>query len=385
MQEAYKEFVGAEAEPELSRRAALITLARVENYNDLNADTEAEGDEIFKAKTRELWKELVVSGRVSKLNEHGEPVIISETDSDGRAALGILQLAGINTKNVKYIAPGGFEEGNIHIDVGNQDGVVQEVEVAENGVMQPTKTAFIDHHGPRSKSDTSATLLAYETVKSLGLLEATRELDRLVEFVTQVDNRSFPNEKNYFKDSYKTVWGLERFMSFEKLYDFFKTGKSPLEVLSPDEIKQMGLEFASKKQEKSVRTSLRELEEMKQKGFAVQSPKYGLIAVDVVNRNKKSVEGGFTAAKAAGYGGYVIWSPQNESFFVSTQKPFQHALPQGKPIRETMWIKPKSDPAPLSVKLGDLLKIITDGNLRPMGELDKYIRDEKKGIISLRS
>ena len=53
-----------EPEREISRRAALITLARLENYRELWAETEQAGDELFLEKTRELWKDLVVHGKL---------------------------------------------------------------------------------------------------------------------------------------------------------------------------------------------------------------------------------------------------------------------------------------------------------------------------------
>lgn len=372
-------------EPELSRRAALITLARVENYSDLNAESLEAGDELFKQKTRELWKELMVSGRVGVDKKTGETYVAAETDLDGRCSLGMLSLAGRDVSKTKYVAPGQFEDGYIHFDTGNQDGLVVEVLINESGLIEPLKTAYIDHHSKDSKSDTSSTKIAYEAMVSLEMIGKSESLEKLINFVTQVDNRSFPKEKNYYKNSYKTVWGLERFMTFEQIYKYFSSGKSPLAELSKEEITGLGLAQVSEKSRDWINVSLRSLEEMRKGGLIVQSDKYGDIAIDIARNGKKNVPGGYVAAKSVGCGGYIIWSPEEQSFFISTTAPLQETFSQGKPIRETMWIKPRGDSEPLNIKLNEVLNILVGKNFKPRGELEKFLKEEKKGVVTLKS
>ncbi len=372
-------------EPELSRRAALITLARVKKYSELNAGSLEVGDELFKEKTRELWKELIVSGKVKVDKKTGETYVAAETDLDGRCSLGMLCLAGIDVSKAKYVAPGQFEDGYIHFDTGNKDGFSVEVLINEAGLIEPLKTAFMDHHSKDSKSDTSSTKIAYETMASLGMISKSESLEKLVNFVTQVDNRSFPKEKNYYKNSYKTVWGLERFMTFEQIYKYFSSGKSPLAELSKEEIAALGLSQVSEKSRDWINISLRSLDEMKKNGLIVNSAKYGDIAIDITKNGKKNVPGGYVAAKSQGCGAYIIWSPEEQSFFISTTVPLQETFAQGKPIRETMWIKPRGDNETLSTKLNDVLKILAGKNFQARGDLEKFLREERKGVVTLRT
>lgn len=101
---------------EMARKASEITLARIDNhqkynYQELWAETKQKGDEKFLKKTRELWKEFAISGVIGKEKKTGKNIILNYTDLDGRASLGLLNLAGINTKDIKYVAPGEFVPG----------------------------------------------------------------------------------------------------------------------------------------------------------------------------------------------------------------------------------------------------------------------------------
>ena len=109
---------------------------------------------------------------------------------------------------------------------------------------------------------------------------------------------------------------------------------------------------------------------MEREGFIVNSPRYGKIVVDI----ERSVPEAFRAAKASGAGGYLIWSPRNKSMFFSTvDKPIEGKLPQGRLIRETMWIKPPNDKQPLNMNLQEVLDVLTQGKVKPTGELAKYL------------
>jgi len=335
--------------------ASDITLSKMSNYYDLNADTLEEGDKKFNEKTRELWKDFAVHGIVGK-NKEGQTTLKNVTDLDGKCALAILGLAGIDTSNVSYVPPGSFEEGKINLDTGNKTGVV----LSEN-----KETVFFDHHGTDSKRDQSATKVVYETMIGLGLLEKVDYLDKMVEFVTQNDNRNFPNEDSYYKDSWRTVLGLQRFIKPEKLIEYFKAGRKPIENLSVDDLKSLGLEKGSEEQKRNLEQSLATLNEMLKDGFIVYTPQYGELVVDI---NKK-VAGGFQAAKAFGCGAYMIWSPNEQSFFITTVKPLKHEFKQGIKIRETMWIKNRTDGEPLKVSLQELITTMTDGKTRIRGKL----------------
>ncbi len=349
---------------DVSREAAKITLARVNTFDDLNVKTEAAGERKFHEQTRKLWDQFAVSGIV-KVEENGVRTIQNKTDLDGRSTLGIMRLAKLNTEDTIYVAPGDSIEGRINLDTGGRDGMV----VEDSG-----ETAFFDHHGPESKNDSSATQIAYETMTKLGLIKKEPWLDKLVTFITQMDNKTFPDAENYYLDSYRTMMGLSYRVDFKHLVDFFKAGRNPTELLSPHDIRQMGLRSVSEGQKETIQESEDKLKKMEHDGLIIDSPRYGLIAVDIGKR----IPGGVDAVKAYGCDGYLLWSPMTNSFFLSSTTPLERELPQGKRVRETMWIKPRTDETPLTTTLSEVLAVLTDNKLEPQGELKKYLDQEKK-------
>ncbi len=60
-------------------------------------------------------------------------------------------------------------------------------------------------------------------------------------------------------------------------------------------------------------------------------------------------------------------------FFSSVDTPIEEEFPQGRMVRETMWIKPRGDNQPLNMTLKEVLNILTQGELKPTGELAKYL------------
>jgi len=359
-----------------SRKAAMITLSAVRKFTDLNADDVEASDAKFYKLSKVLWKKLTVHGiyRDGKLMPY--------TDLDGDSALGLLKIAGIKTGKINYVKPGDFEQGRINIDTGNKDGLV----VEDSG-----DTAFMDHHDKESGSDTSATKITYEVLKSLGFLNKKDfgHLDRLVEFVTQADNKSFPDQEKYFQDSYRTVLGLQRFIKFPKLLQFFKDGGRPTEILDKVDLKELGLIYRnprgklinrSLEQKKIIDFSFDQLDRMKKNGFIVDSPDYGEIAVDV----GKKVPAGYDAAVANGCGAYIIWTPDTNSFFISTKKDLKHEFPKGKKIRDTMWIHNTSmeESDLFGLTLREVLMEITNNKLKESPKLKEYM-DEEEGEISV--
>jgi hypothetical protein len=349
---------------EISREAAKITINKVKKFEELNAPNKEEGEKKFLEKTRELWREFAVHGRLDVDKKTGQKTILNFSDLDGKTTLGLLKLAGLDTKDVKYVAPGDYISGRINLDTGNRHGLVLEGE----------GTVFFDHHGKESESNLSATAVTYEILTSLGLLEKKEYLDKMVQFVTQVDNRVYPDEEKYFKEGYRTVLGLQRFMQFKHLLDYFKAGRVPTDPLSDEDLSKMGLILKSNEQKKAIEESWKALQEMEKNGLIVDSEKYGEIAID----NGKKVIAGFDAIKAFGCGAYIIWSPKDDSFFVSSTTKLSDEFSQGRKVRESMWIKPRQDKIPLTIKLGDILNKMTDGKLKASGELLKILEKEKQ-------
>jgi len=67
-----------------------------------------------------------------------------------------------------------------------------DIEVREDG------TVIIDHHGERSAQHVSAMARTYDVLLKLGLLEQTEARDKLVQFITQIDNYDYPDAEHYF-------------------------------------------------------------------------------------------------------------------------------------------------------------------------------------------
>ena len=332
---------------ERSREAAKITLDKVSSWEDLNAATLEEADEKFKEATKEHWKEFAVSGVLQFDPKEGKQVLRPFTDLDGRAAVGILKEAGIDTSKLTYIRPGEYLQGAINLDTGDKFGVVYE---------EPTYTAYFDHHAPGTKEVTSTAEIVYNTMMELGMMEKSEAMDKLVKFVTDIDNRRLPAEE--FLRSGKTILGLQRALDFEKILTYFKDHESPTEELTPEEFQKYGLKEEAEKQQKTVDESMATLERMAQEGKVIDTA-YGQI---VVNANNELKVG--SSAAYVKYDGIINFTP-GKSFAVTlkekdiTEEEVKSRLGdkfQGKIIRGKMWIY--NDKEPLKVELEDMINAL---------------------------
>ena len=352
-------------EIELARKGAEITLYKITNYEELNAKTEQEGDEKFLQKTRELWKEFAVHGLVG-YDKEGHLTITNETDTDGKGCLLLMQLAGFDISDLKYIKHGDYAEDRIYFDVGEVHGVV---------LVDGGKKVFIDHHTDESGKESSVAQFTYELLKSTGLLKSEKYLDNLVDFVTKVDNKTYFSDEKSFRNSWRTIYGLYHYIDFPKIVEFFQAGVKPGEILSEENLKKFGLEDDSKRQAITIRESVKHMQRTEKGGLVVPSERFGKIVVDI----EKRVGAGFDAVRAFGYQTYLIWSPKSESFFItSNQRLDKEKIGQGKPVRGYMWIKPRGDGQPLTVKLADVLNLLTDGKFEPTLKLKEFIEKEQK-------
>lgn len=388
---------------ETSRQAAKLGLARIKAYDDLHAETVEESDRIFKEKTREFWQKIAVHGLFGGVDKEGRPVIKERSDLDGRCAVQLLGLAGFNIKDLRHVAKGGSFPGALNVDTGNRDGIVVETVEQE----EATVTAFADHHGKKSKRDTSATKIVYEALVGLGMLNEEEALNQLVNFVTQADNLLY--ESGGQEVSWRTMVGLQKEVEFKNLLKFFRAGKNPNKALSEEELREYHLKGQSEALKESILKSPPALKEMEEDGLIIDSPRYGRIAVDICglykdekepegggekttrveeesNTDKKHVPAGARAARVyngEGYIGiYMIWNPDQNSFFISSTngQEITDEFGQGENIRGTMLIKSIDDPTPLSLTLKEVLEKLTDGKLDPKGKLAVYLEEETKGM-----
>ena len=335
-----------------------------EGIKKLEGDTIKETNENFVNATRELWKDFTVHGII----ENNQ--LKSKTDLDGKAATGLLKLIGMDVHKLKYVTPGDYTEGAINLDTGRKGGVQYEDE---------TKTAFFDHHlENKNPEHISATDLVYKTIVKLDLLKNSKYLNeelpelkkkglikdpdhlrKLVEFVNRIDNKNFPDQEKYYKDSYNNMLGLSRFVTFPKLLQFFQDGRTPIEKLNMDDLVKYGFKYkegnklVNRQQERksAVTSSLEGLAEIEKDGYIVKSNKYGEIIID---RDGKVRDGADAAYSHNNCSVYIKW--KNTGFFISSKIPFDNSfvLSQGIKVRDTMYLKP-DDGQPLNIDLGEVL------------------------------
>lgn len=330
---------------EHSRSAAKITMDKVSSWEELNAATMEEGDKKFNEKTKELWKDFAVSGTLQFDPKEGKQVLRPFTDLDGKSAVGILDASGIDASNLKYIRPGEFLEGAINLDTGDKFGVVYE---------EPTYTAYFDHHAKGTKEVTSTAEIVYKTMVDLGMLEKSEAMDRLVKFVTDIDNRRLPAAE--FLKSGKTIVGVQRDLDLKKMLEYFKDHELPTDELTPEEFEKYGMRESSERQQKIVDESMATLERMEKEGKVIQT-KYGSV---VINENYELKTG--SSAAYVRHDGIINFTP-GKSFAVTLkekdldEKELSDRLGdkfQGKIIRGKMWIY--NDKEPLGLSLEEITK-----------------------------
>ncbi len=348
-----------------------MALESVKDWQELNGKTEKERDKKFLEAFRSIKKPFTVETK--KIGR-------GRVDLDARSALELFKIAGVNIGKINKAKSGDYIDGSINLDTGNKEGLVVQYPGQESGdpYTGQALTVFFDHHAMESKRGGSATKFVYDTLRKMNLLEQDIALEKAVELVNQEDNRLYPNEEKYYKDSPNTMLGLVRFVEFKNLYQFFKDGLSPVQKLTPEQIEKYGLTKANDYQNRIVEKTEPMFKELEKNGFVVNSKKYGKILVDI-NGDFASQAGGFVGAKAMGAESYVIWSPANRSFFLSSSKSAfpDKFLPQGERKRETMWVK--DDTGPLNMNLNEILATMTNNkNYRLSKKMNEALKKAEK-------
>lgn len=424
---------------DVSRQAAGFTLSRVPEYKDegshpLAAESQEESEKKFDEYSKLLAKDLYTHWKEN----------LPYSDLDGEASLFLMKKAGVPLtdirKDVTFGPKGSLSPGKVNIDTSNRDGVIsnfnrkvikrdptleeatnpyvvkyddlspEEKELYDEKVKAEDdtegiktfqeiyeKTGHIDHHSTESGPDTSATKFTYEMLISQGLLRRTVALEKMVAFVTQLDNQTFPNAENHFQDSSETMLGLAEQLPVEYVYKFFLDGRNPLEKLSREDKKRYNIIFYRKKGDRdksaekkdSIDKYLKQIDKLSEQGFSVDSLTFGRTLVDVADgEDAERIANGpkmlSQAALARGYNTYVLWSPETNSVWISASNniPEDFKLSQGENRRNRLWHKPPdmSGDNPLTMtlqyvleKMGiDLASIPTDSGLK------KYLESGEK-------
>lgn len=417
-----------ESEVDLSRVLGQATLARVEKFDQLNADTIEEGEakfakvdlEVWGDETKMLesrmvkggkreqfgsvWRELAVHGKLARDKETGKPFIAPYSDLDGKCAEGLLALAysqGDERKernfrravDIEFVKAGKSVEGKINLDTGNRFAVA----IDDYG-----KTVFMDHHDPDTGEYSSATDVVYRVLNHQGKLNFLDDrqrqgLGKLVTFVNQVDNLDYPEMDRYWQISDQCVLGLNRFIRFNELRKFFTDGsKEPHDILTADEMESMGLIPAAKKenghflqdpskehdrprqQRNAIEAVGGVIEEAKKNGQVVELGKNGK-ALILFNQGLPE---GFWAARASGFQTMIYYSPNEDSVFITSVNDMEEKFSQGFKMRKKMWLVPELTGEPLKLTLTEILVKLMDDeaykNCRISGKVLEQIKKENQ-------
>lgn len=389
------------------RAAAEHTLSKIGNYTDLYAGengtvgTKEEADKKFIEKTRELWKEFATHGRIS-YNEKGEQTIKLETDLDGQGFLKLLNLAGFDTSNVKYLGhdENAYRIGGFTGDTSRRHGMT----TPDSG-----KSLIADHHAKESRRNSSTTKFTYEMLIEFGLLKKDETLDKFVDFVTDDDNQLFYDDEvkklfNSNKGYARTLIGLSKYLTAEQILEILKDNNEYKKPLPPSLLEKIKGHDPKTGKEKTLKDfsvglgkmmehSEKAIEGMSAAGFEIESGKenFGKILIDtgklkIVGKgdkegyaNKIPLYEGFLPARKAGYGAYIIYVPEHDRFKVLTKKPLgEIEFSQGIPIRGSFWNKPGNDKQKLTVTLEEILSKLCGKPVKIDGKLQAAMEEEKK-------
>ncbi len=407
-----------DGEQDLARDGTKAVLAMVDKFSELNTDNEKEGDEGLKNKAKELWTKLTVHGIIG-WNKKGEPILRTNSDLDGKVAVALMKKVGAGVEKIEHVYPGEFLEGTFNLDTGKEDGLVIKV---INGEV----TIFIDHHGDDSRNNTSATDLAYKMLVEMGMINKDEVMDKMVKFVTQMDNKTFSDAEKYFEESDRNLIGLYRFISPNKLKEFFEDGKKPTDQLTHSELKKYGFAYEKsanqetidavckqenktleelkklknyeldkynlrktkkgvllykvnrqKEQKQSIDKSLSELEIAEDESRIIDS-EYGKIVVDI----GKKIPAGATATLAKDYNVYLNWNLKKNYFFISSKKEFgkDFEISKGRNVRNKIWVTPTEDDV-TNLKLAEVLEQFGVDINKTEGKLREYLENEGSIVV----
>ena len=117
--------------------------------------------------------------------------------------------------------------------------------------------------------------------------------------------------KEVWEKSPRTLAGLNRYIKFDKLYDFFKQGLNSEQELTEEQLKEFNLKKGSKKQQELINETRKVIKEMEKSGQIVKT-RHGKVVVDI----GRELRAGYHAARAYGYDGYLLYNPKTESYFL---------------------------------------------------------------------
>jgi len=383
--EAQKEFTSGE-------KLAYFILTRLKPGELVFEDSKSFKEIIESDEFKKIAPEILTDFAVSGMYNRKMKTLINETDLDGKSTLGLLEAAGFDISKTKYMLPGKSEMGVMNIDSGGYHGIVVEGDILKDEINKIT--AWCDNHGKESRQYSTSAEFMYEALCELKLLEKNEILERIIELNRKVESGDFDWESEYW-NSYKTPVGLGKFMTFQQLYDFFRSGRTyDDEITGADYERWQGVEFLTERQKKLKKEGkkFKTLEDMRNqhkrmvegvRPAGVELEKDGLIVETalgkvLVNPNGRFA-GGYAAAYALGADGSLSWSPEEDSFALSMRKGEIPAGIQGITIRGHIHLKPSWDGGRLSASLEEVLKKIGYTG-EPSEALKKLFIEDKRNF-----
>ncbi len=314
-------------------------------------------------------------------NPESKKQVKIEPDIDGRAAVFLLEEAGIKYNRLTFVKKGDWVPGGINIDTGEKSGIL----VERNNAGLPT--VFIDHHGQERGAAHSATRLVYDVLKYEKLLDDSPWLDSLVKFVDEVDDENYKLDKDFFINGWsQSFYCLYKFLPLETMIEYFKKGASARSPFTDEEFESgtikttngrtKPIKLLCEKQQNSVDMNIREMakteKEMYKSGIKTFEETFLKKVIVNLYTLKKASDGsmkkidniplGFTAVRALGFDSYVKLNDDSGGFFITSKntldgvfKKISEKFPDAKLIRGTMIIR---NPTGENVDIRDFLETL---------------------------
>ncbi|MDP2861108.1 MAG: hypothetical protein Q8N98_05400 [bacterium] len=359
---------------------------------------------------------------------------LRSVDLDSRVCLGLINYAGWNEKGYTYkkldgeikyrkheeklahhIHPNERRGNMVHMDVGQYDGVtflqnteegLKELEFSDKKSLEKRKEekgglgsffrnlgVIVDHHPDGAPS---ASIVLARLLDKLGMFDDNPNVEKgdfykikkMIDFVDLLDSHGFQEvggRENWEKAD-RTVLGLNRYMQFDKLLEFFRNDGDYNRQLTDEELKKYGLIYdekdektgkiehinRQKQQRKVIDVSKEKLEKLK-KEEAIIDTKFGKIIVDA----KGELPGGAFAAQSID-SGYLKWEAPNKTLFMFSDKELDKDLfEKGIRIRKHLWLIPE-DTKETGLTLNKVLEKIGGKVIQGSG-LDRYLKEEERG------
>jgi hypothetical protein len=339
------------------------------------------------------------------VNAEGQRIISENTDLDAKTCLGLLKLIGLklNKENTKYTDFSDRLPATAHLDTGQYDGVaflqkledgLETIDFTEGEKMKQRKKEnlffsnlglIVDHH-PESETPSAAGML-YKLLNKLGMFDGQKEIGsedkakikKMVEFINIVDSGGFQTlgAPDHFSKSDRTLLGLNRFLRFDALWDYFQnTNGNFTRELDDNELKRLGLIYKDnkgktinrqKQQRKVIDSSMEKIQELEKGGFVIDT-KFGKIIIDIDSK----LGGGAYAAQSIG-AGYLKWESKTNTLFLFVDRELPKDLfNYGTRVRKKLWVMAAGE-GKTELSLKEIIERL-GGQIVPGSKLEEYLK-----------